>query len=62
MLTKTFRPAADLIITLLLWAYYFAAFVFFFFPAYSAAALFAPTASVLSRTSTAFSTAASLRI
>ncbi len=42
MLTKTFRPAADLIITLLLWAYYFAAFVFFFFPAYGAAALFAP--------------------
>jgi 1-acyl-sn-glycerol-3-phosphate acyltransferase len=41
MLFKTFRPAADLIITLLLWAYYFAAFVFFFFPAYGAAALFA---------------------
>jgi 1-acyl-sn-glycerol-3-phosphate acyltransferase len=41
MSTKTFRPAVDLIITLLLWAYYFAAFVFFFFPAYSAAALFA---------------------
>jgi 1-acyl-sn-glycerol-3-phosphate acyltransferase len=41
MFTKTFRPAVDLIITLLLWAYYFAAFIFFFFPAYSAAALFA---------------------
>jgi 1-acyl-sn-glycerol-3-phosphate acyltransferase len=36
------RTAVDLIITLLLWAYYFAAFVFFFFPAYGAAALFAP--------------------
>ena len=39
---KTTRTAVDLIITLLLWAYYFAAFVFFFFPAYGAAALFAP--------------------
>ena len=41
MFTKTFRLAVDLIITLLLWAYYFAAFVFFFSPAYCAAALFA---------------------
>lgn len=41
MLTKTFRPAVDLIITLLLWAYYCAAFVFFFSPAYGAAAMFA---------------------
>ena len=41
MFTNTFRPAADFLITLLLWAYYFAAFVFFFFPAYGAA-LFAP--------------------
>jgi len=38
---KTTRTAVDLIITLLLWTYYFAAFVFFFFPAYGAAALFA---------------------
>ena len=39
---KTTRTAVDLLITLLLWAYYFAAFVFFFFSAYGAAALFAP--------------------
>lgn len=38
---KITRTAVDLLITLLLWAYYFAAFVFFFFPAYGAAALFA---------------------
>jgi 1-acyl-sn-glycerol-3-phosphate acyltransferase len=36
---KIFRTVADLVITLLLWAYYFAAFVFFFFPAYAAVAL-----------------------
>jgi 1-acyl-sn-glycerol-3-phosphate acyltransferase len=41
MFTKTFRQAADFLITLLLWAYYFAAFVFFFFPAYGAASLLA---------------------
>jgi 1-acyl-sn-glycerol-3-phosphate acyltransferase len=42
MPSTTIRTAVDLIITLLLWAYYFAAFGFFFFPAYSFAALFAP--------------------
>lgn len=42
MFNRAIRRAADLIITLLLWVYYFAAFVFFFFPAYGAAALFAP--------------------
>ena len=42
MSRKTTRTAVDLLITLLLWAYYFAAFVFFFFSAYGAAALFAP--------------------
>jgi 1-acyl-sn-glycerol-3-phosphate acyltransferase len=41
MFTKTFRQAADFLITLLLWAYYFAAFAFFFFPAYGAASLLA---------------------
>jgi 1-acyl-sn-glycerol-3-phosphate acyltransferase len=41
MFSKAIRRAADIIITLLLWAYYFAAFVFFFFPAYCASALFA---------------------
>ena len=41
MPTKIIRTVADLVITLLLWAYYFAAFVFFFSPAYGVAALFA---------------------
>lgn len=41
MLFKIFRSAVDLVITLLLWAYYFAAFIFFFSPAYGGAGLFA---------------------
>lgn len=41
MLSQAYRTAADCIITLLLWAYYIAAFAFIFFPAYGVAALFA---------------------
>lgn len=40
MFTQFFKPAADLIVTLLLWAYYFAAFIFIFSPAYVVAFLF----------------------